>query len=465
MSPTEENVYVVHGPAGSGKSTLAQTIANYQMLLHLLGAYVFFLRNKSDPATVIRTVAYQLACYSPIIAECMRNAVKDMNILSATLDIQFEILLVKVLVDIEQYFDQPVVIIFDAMDECGSSEERRELLRVLARLPELPKKFRFLITTRPENDITNTLFSSPSMMQLELNPSCSDSQQDVRTYLDHAMRDLLTRRDLELVLPKWEELMIVLGDAADGVFIWASTAERLVSRAANKARRLQELVSDVKKGDVTLHTLYATALRGMFDWDGEPETKVEFTRIMTLVLLGKEPFTKEMVDDLLGLDSDVVLSMLRPLLFYAPGQPIRIYHTSLYDYLTSCKGEPWFIDVADGRVLLAHASFDLMADRLHFNMGDVESSFLTNDHVNQRAATTIVAAVRYVCRYWAQHLREVPFSGDLHLKLSAFTFEHLLFWFEALSLTKDFYHVPGNCIRDAIAWIPVSVFLSVSGPI
>lgn len=87
----------MHGTAGSGKSTLAQTIAEYHLLLHLLGAYVFFLRNKSDPATVIRTVAYQLACFSPIIAECMRNAVKDTNILSATLDTQFEILFVRVL--------------------------------------------------------------------------------------------------------------------------------------------------------------------------------------------------------------------------------------------------------------------------------------------------------------------------------------------------------------------------------
>lgn len=449
---------MVSGPAGSGKSTLAQTIADYCLLRNILGAYVVFLKNKSDPSTVLRTVAYQLACFSRIIAARMQEVLKDVNILSATLEAQFDILFLKVLDIVKDYIHQPIVIILDAMDECGSSNQRSELLEVLARLnDELPteSKLRFLITTRPESDITKTLYPALSIQNIDLIPSSSDCQRDVRAYLKHAMRDVLASRDLEHVPSDQEEFMNVLGDAADGVFIWASIAEKLVHRAANKPRRLQELVSDVKKGDVTLHNLYATVLEGLFDWDKEPETKTEFTRIMTLVLLGKEPFTKEMIDGMLGLDSDAVLSMLRPFLFYAPGQPIRIYHTSLYDYLTSCRGAPWFIDVDEGRLLLAHVSLDVMANRLHFDMGKVISSFLANDHVDQRVANPITADVRYVCRYWAQHLRHVPFSLSLLRKLSKFTFEQLLFWFEALSLTKDFYHIPGGCVRDVIAWTPV----------
>lgn len=100
---------------------------------------------------------------------------------------------------------------------------------------------------------------------------------------------------------------------------------------------------------------------------------------------------------MLDLDSDVVLSMLRPVLFYAPGQPIRIYHTSLHDYLVICKGVPWFIDVDCGRLMLAHASFDVMANRLYFNMGQIGRYILPNDHVDQRATKFITMIVRYAC--------------------------------------------------------------------
>lgn len=388
----------------------------------------------------------------------MKKALEDVNnILSATLDTQFEILFVKTLGEAEMYFDRPKVIAFDAIDECGTSETRRALLRVLSRLPELPKKFRFLITTRPENDITNTLFHLPTMIQLELDPSSSDSQHDVQAYLKHAMRDAFTSEERARV-SAWEDDMDLLGNAANGVFIWASTAEKFVSEADDKPRCLRDLVADVKTGGLSLYALYARVLRGSFEWDQKATS--DFTRVMVLVLLGKEPFTAKMIDGMLGLKSDGILSRLGPVLLRIAGQPIRLRHTSLYDYFTSCKGEPWFVDADDGRLILAHLSFDGMADRLHFNMGRIKSSFYPNDRVGQRAPGAITADVRYICRYWAQHLREVPFSIDLLRRLSTFTLEQLLFWFEVLSLTKDFYHIPGGCLREAISWIPVSVIQS-----
>lgn len=93
-------------------------------------------------------------------------------------------------------------------------------MSVLARLPELPRMFRFLIMSRLEEDVAHVLLPLPTVLELELDIAAPDSQQDVRTYLNHAMRKLpqLDR------LPKetWEEFMAVLGDAADGVFICAS---------------------------------------------------------------------------------------------------------------------------------------------------------------------------------------------------------------------------------------------------
>src|SRR5882724_8047922 len=57
-----QNILWLHGPAGSGKSTISTTIAERFRTLRRLGAFIFFDRNKSDPAAVIRTMAHQLAC-------------------------------------------------------------------------------------------------------------------------------------------------------------------------------------------------------------------------------------------------------------------------------------------------------------------------------------------------------------------------------------------------------------------
>ncbi|KIM76734.1 hypothetical protein PILCRDRAFT_640905 [Piloderma croceum F 1598] len=59
----EQRMLWIHGPAGSGKSTLSTTIANLFRDSGQLGAFLFFDRDiteRSDPMTVVRTLAHQL---------------------------------------------------------------------------------------------------------------------------------------------------------------------------------------------------------------------------------------------------------------------------------------------------------------------------------------------------------------------------------------------------------------------
>lgn len=47
------NILWLSGVAGAGKSTIATSISEYFRELGRLGAFLFFTRNKSDPAYVI----------------------------------------------------------------------------------------------------------------------------------------------------------------------------------------------------------------------------------------------------------------------------------------------------------------------------------------------------------------------------------------------------------------------------
>ena len=86
------NVGWLRGLADSGKNTVAQTIADRFRLLKLLEAHTFYTQAKGNPGLVIRMLAYQLARHSPIIAKYMFEAVKDMDVISASMEIQFETL-------------------------------------------------------------------------------------------------------------------------------------------------------------------------------------------------------------------------------------------------------------------------------------------------------------------------------------------------------------------------------------
>ena len=77
QNTTSPNVFLLLGAAGTGKSTISTTIAEEYRGNGSLGCHLFFLRDKSDPTTVIRTIAYNLAVYNQNIAECIDDAVKD----------------------------------------------------------------------------------------------------------------------------------------------------------------------------------------------------------------------------------------------------------------------------------------------------------------------------------------------------------------------------------------------------
>lgn len=452
---TERNVLWVRGGAGCGKSTVAQTIADYFRGRGLLGAYGFCLRGKTDPRTFLRAIAYELATYSPEIAARMLDAVKDKNIISASLETQFDILFAKTLSGTAPLLDNPIVIAFDALDECGSVEDRRRLMQLLPKLLELPKIFRFLITSRPEHDIMNVLSPLP-IEQLELDPS----QEDVRAYLHHELYKAFTEYERSLLTEEmWQEVITALSSAAHGYFIWASTAIKIIHQATCKFLCLERLVSSAGNDGVPLDALYATALREAFQWEDET-TQYLFPRVMSLVLLGKIPFTNGMIDEIVGFEHGAhsILSRILSLVAYTPGEPIRIHHASFFDYLTRCVFEPWFIDIHLARHMIAHSCFNVLTSRLHFNMGGLKSSFVLNtevDGLTDRISGSISPLLHYICVYWAQHLLDTPSSYDLVDKLSAFTHGYLLYWFEVLSLKKDFYHTSVSCLRDAIAWIPV----------
>src|ERR1700687_381333 len=87
-----KSVLWLQGLAGSGKSTISTTLAQTMRDLHRLGAFFFFHRDipERNAATLIRTLAHQLAIFDPLLgAEVSRVVEGNPNITEMALDFQF----------------------------------------------------------------------------------------------------------------------------------------------------------------------------------------------------------------------------------------------------------------------------------------------------------------------------------------------------------------------------------------
>lgn len=471
---TEQNIFWLCGVAGSGKSSISTTIANQLREMLRLGAYLFFERSKSEPSSVIRTIAYKLALFDSSIGSSILCEIEaDKDIVTASPLHQFRKLLLQPLQGITNSISGPIAIVLDALDECGTPEGRHCLVELFQKeFPKLPNNFRILITSRREVDIDELLSSQPMNIRIsELDYTSETSQRDVLTYLHYEMHRTVRER---VRLPEgwpWDRNMELLGKAAGGLFIWASTAVKMVKNSNSKFNRLKCLITESRAlSEFGLDELYASVIQSSGIMWNDPESRETFRKVMSLVLLSKIPVSSEDIDGILEYpphqSSTEILSSLRSVVSYSPGKPIHLLHTSFSDYLLSPNrsSDPWFIDISAAQHLIVIRCFSIMDDLLRFNICGLESSFVHNDNIpdlDDRVKASIPSHLKYACIYWSHHLAQSPFSPGILDKLSTFAHCRLLFWFEVISLVREFGRVASYALGDAALWSEVSFFRSL----
>ncbi|KAL5512561.1 hypothetical protein ACEPAG_3214 [Sanghuangporus baumii] len=468
----DQNVVWLTGAAGAGKSTIAVTISDACDQRGCPAAYLFFERGKDEYISTIRALAYKIASLHPSVHPHIAKAVSEnSNISGSPLRTQFEKLLLEPLQAVTDDLGQPIIIILDALDECGTAEQRRELLRLLtADFAKLSLKLnvRILVTSRPENDIAQHLSQTASgIVHIELEHASDGSRHEVCLFL---------RKRIVEAVPKgppqgwtWDDIIRVLSEVAGGLFIWAATVVKLVSVSGNPRLRLRTLLDKVQSVGGDIDDLYATVLEQAWtywDWRNAGD---DFKNILGFILFAKEALSGGDIEAFLGLDEDVVdsiLCQLRSVVSYETGKPVRLHHASFADYLTSDRssGKPWNIDESGQKSCIAERCFDVMGESLRFNICGIESTFLRNDEVpciQDRIQKAIPRHLDYACRFWSVHFCEVANTDDLLDKLNTFANVHLLYWFEVLSLTKYYNRVAGQALLNStLKTAPIDAELS-----
>jgi hypothetical protein len=452
----EEKVLWLRGLPGSGKSTLSTTIASRLQVREHLAAYLFFHRAGSQPSSVIRTLAHQLGSYDTRIATAIADVVaRTPHICQSPLRSQFFKLIVEPLSNLPMT-ETPMVLILDALDECGIANDRKILLSILAEETiHLPPFIRILITSRAEYDIMRALEGHSHIAVRELSLSSDTNVKDILFFLRNKMAEIrLNNPGLRLPLDWPGDVAIqALADRAAGLFIWAYTAFRFVD-GHDPRKRLDVLL----QGNVTvnaesaLDALYSTALESAGRWDDE-DFCIDFRAIMGTILVARQPLSHNAIDNLLCLDRPSLhtLSRLGCVLDLNDGDLVRILHPSFRDFLSDserCK-EFWFLDLTLSNRQLAIRCMERLENVLRRNIYQSELS--------QTASTEILSEdVSYACSFWIDHVCWITTETTLiEVCVEKLCQRFLLEWLESMSYLR-ISRVATGLLNRLLRWLTVS---------
>jgi len=473
----DKNIVWLRGPAGSGKSTIINTLAHYTLQLCRRGAFLFWERNKTDNDElhrVIHTLAHQLARFDPIFAQELETQIKTRpHITESSLDSQFQYLLVEPLAALAAKHDVgPIIVILDALDECGTSESRRQLLNtLLPGLAKLPKVVRVLIASRDEPDIRAALS--------RLNPDTYDAPMgdqstslDIKLLFEKRLAENTNASTSGDAPPEWLDADVIqrLVALSGGLFIWASTTIRFIESGPRKDRLKKILSASADwRSHARLDDLYMIALTHSFDSYADDELEYVHS-ILGAIIVARESLTDEQIGQLLQLDIDVVedvLSRLQPLLQGGYGRPVQFLHASFIDFL--CNLERRQPDIPNWHVVimstchldLASGCLHVMEQDLRFNICGIETSYYRNkdiEGIQERVEQAITPVLMYASRYWADHLESGSVSGaDLHPlvgRVRDFFTCRFLYWIEVFSLKEQMSMIP-VILRKVTNWAKV----------
>jgi hypothetical protein len=469
-----ESVYWLYGIPGVGKTSVAHSLCARLHEKRRLGGSFFCRRddlNLSNPSYVLPTLICKLAGtwrpFKKVIAERLRDD-EHLNRNSAGYT-----LFSKLVDSLKTSPPNTLVLVIDALDECGDSQGRNLILTGLLNVCSRINWLKVIITSRQEQDIEASfkrLEHTCRYLSKDLKED-DKTEDDIRLYVQDKFSSIAQKRHLEKDWPG-EARTEGTVSRSGGLFIFVDTLWRLLKDDLDPDERLTQALSSTSKDALTsLYDLYSSAIESRIG----KNKKIFRTAMEIVVTVGQyRPLCDESVAQLAGLSRNVITALVDELssLLYRDtivNGGIRVRHLSIIDFLTGMECTPELrVDIEQANRSVGISCVGIMTRELRFNICELESSLVANEDIKDmkdRIDQRISDALQYSCIYWSNHLchNMDTQDPDVYRALDRLVdTSKLLYWIEVLSLMGK-VPVGESSVRRLLSWAKVIIVIQLLG--
>ncbi|KAK7015851.1 hypothetical protein VNI00_019044 [Paramarasmius palmivorus] len=429
----EQSILWISGIAGCGKSSLIGTLHNSLSELGFnsrLAAFIRFDRNDyNDAGEFVKTLAFLLAEFDERFGKLIAEVVERSRQIAqnTNLSMQVQKLLINPLQGLSEDIAKEgrIVVLVDGIDESSQEDRaetkfREQLLELFAddRFKLLPF-LRFVLASRPEEDIVRSLQHCSHIHHFPLDHTSPETTNDIHYFLtksfQHSSFDGLDNSRKHTAIER-------LTEHASGLFIWAATAITFIRE--NVEQRLEAFVEQEppKNALQALTSLYKIALQSLVKEDDD-DIQQNICTALGLIMANANSSESDpcSVDILHALTKYVnlgnnagILSAFQKLrsLVTEENEHYQLLHKSFDDFLTSeDRAHRWYIDLEKYNVILAEAILTCMMD--HLDKTDAELPEALSSDVYEYASV-----------FWLPDHA----SASYQMKEGAFLLGYLLRW-------------------------------------
>jgi len=454
--------YWIYGLPGIGKTALAHSICE-KLNVQKQFAGAFFCRrddtNSSEPRNILPTLLYHLAKSSlPFRSIVTKHLHNDQHITPQSMH---DTLFLEFIRSIPRHSNpDALVVVIDALDECGNTQSRAEILKVLIDAAALAPWLKIIITSRPEVDIIRSLGTAA---KYDLGTD-RGTTADLRNFAEFQLSLVASTWGFSTPWPA-ESLLNRVISRANGLFIFIKTLVLSLENCKDPGACLEEAVQgSASAGSGSLYSLYSGIVKAHSEITG-------FWRMIAVITTAQyRPLRKAAIAELGGVKPHFVEKLVNDLssLLYrdeAANGAIRVRHLSISEFFASNPCD-YQVDIRDAHVQQGIACLQTMVKQLCFNICKLEDSRVANTDITDlplRIEQNISDPLQYSCLYWSAHLRSTPDKTqcDAILRSLRKFIEGLypLFWMEILSV-MGMVSIGAPSLRKVIPLVKVSPCIS-----